>query len=281
MADFPLNYFDPERQSAQIQNYFLPVPTSRSLIRRVSERLGRMIYARHSRHIQATSEARVRHDFPKIARVQDLARENGGLAGKYQFIRLLEIFKLLNLFKPNNALELGSGTSSSVFADYFKDAKRFTTVEESPYWYDRMLSASKEYIQDMTPLLAARRVIRLGKHWACHYEIDHSIKYDFIYVDGPSNIAPDGNHGPDGKTPHIPCVDVELLWKNEVYPRFIVIDGRRATLAHLITNSNNRYRSYLRTDYSLPAWPWQAFAFQYHTILIRHDIDLRNLHASE
>jgi hypothetical protein len=89
--------------------------------------------------VQRWAERYVRQQHPDVYGAQLRAREAGGLAGAYQFVRLWEISALLQYFQPSTCLELGSGTSSILFAKHFQSAERFVTVEESPQWHARLM----------------------------------------------------------------------------------------------------------------------------------------------
>ena len=211
----------------------------------------------------------VRNRLPHVARVQDRTRLDGGLVGDYQFLRLWELWQILQTLHPQNALELGAGASSAVFANYFRDASKFTTVEESPKWRERTLEALGSYTSYVTCLLASRCITTLDSEIVCYYDMDHTGSWDLVYVDGPTNIAPDGLLSVDGKTPHLANADVELFWKNGQYPRFIVVDGRRNTVRRFILSGSNDYQVLLKTDYLPRTSLFEALSFRYHTLLLR------------
>jgi len=96
-----------------------------------------------------------------------------------------------------------------------------------------------------------------------------------MYVDGPTNTTPNGEPGLDG-TQHMPNVDVEMFWKNGIFPKCILVDGRRATVRRLIQNGSSRYKILLRSDYVPVTNPFASFIYRYHTVFLRDDV-ARNL----
>ena len=79
--------------------------------------------------------------YPEIVRVQYENRRQGGLSGKYQWLRLAEIAALVKKFQPGSVCEFGAGTSSALFARLI--GAGFATYEESPYWRERLLGATQ------------------------------------------------------------------------------------------------------------------------------------------
>ena len=99
----------------------------------------------------------------------------GGLVNDYQSYKLYSLVQLLNSYKPKKILELGSGTTTAVFADYVKsnDGVSLVSVDESTDWINKssnlsgisgddarfkMMSAPKivEELEDEAPLYAGK-----------------------------------------------------------------------------------------------------------------------------
>lgn len=223
-------------------------------------------------------EEYIKREFPKVYACQLASRSDGGLVGGYQFCRLWEIDRILRAAKPESVLELGCGTSSAMFASHMVSPTRFVTVEQSAYWLDRMLAASGDLRESMTPKLAATRFFEFGGEPVVHYELeDESRYYDMVYVDGPYNVPPSDlpehlrrrafDLEPNGG--NLACVDVELMWCRGLFPRIIVVDGRESTLRRLRRVDAGRYdfsprsRMAWRLSGKLPDY------FLYHSVIVR------------
>ena len=93
--------------------------------------------------------------------------------------------------KPKSILELGSGRSTTFFADYADSEDiKFTSIEESPHWY-------AEIHRDLRFMFLSGKYIK-------HVPIDHITnwydkelfenavefnRYDLVMIDGPSGIG--------------------------------------------------------------------------------------------
>jgi hypothetical protein len=263
-------WLDVEKYRPLIESAFIATaPNGVSLKQRLAFRVGNAMYQRTRRQIERQSTRLLKAQMPEIVEIQLKAREAGGLSGDYQFVRLWELAHLLAELRPTNALELGSGASSAIFASYFKDASKFTTVEENPQWRDRARAAWGAYAPHINSILASRKLDTAEGKPVCSYDISHQEEYDLIYVDGPYAIL-HGEAAPDGKTFVMACVDIELFWKNDRWPRYIVVDGRRDTLRRFIFNGQERYRILLRTDL-LPHTNFSIYnEYRYHSIFVRN-----------
>ena len=93
--------------------------------------------------------------------------------------------------KPKSILELGSGRSTTFFADY-ADAEgiEFASIEESPHWYAeihrdlRFMFLSGKYIKHV-PLDHATR-------WYDREMFENAVefnRYDLVMIDGPSGVG--------------------------------------------------------------------------------------------
>lgn len=220
--------------------------------------------------------------YPKVLSGQHRLRGDGGLAGDFQYQRLWEIALLVNRFSPLSVLELGSGGSSIMFAELLGDAARFTTVEQSSEWRDRLAAAMTPWPRACTSLLAKAIVHPSDRSSpALSYDIDHSQYYDFVYVDGPSGhglateLQESGHSLPEHMVRNgelnVGSIDIELMWRNNVLPRVVVIDNRVKTVVRLLNAGAHNYDFYLRRNfYTLVDGHWPDF-FLYHTVLVRRE----------
>lgn len=248
----------------------------------VDPRAGALLAAR--RRVSNTGALRASRRFLRTQRAEVLAaqlraREDGGLVGDYQILRLAEIALLCRRFAPKSVLELGSGASTAMFAEEVGRRGRVVTVEESPHWRDRLLDYMDPWTGCFESLRADRVIAEdpVGQV-ASWYDFDHDDDFDLVYVDGPSNYDLDGMTDREHEValqvdpagPHLANIDAELLWRAGHLPKVVVIDARRNTVRRLVTAAGDRYRVFLRSDYRDRTSQRSAY-FLYHTVLIRRD----------
>ncbi len=212
-----------------------------------------------------------------IVRVQLKMRIGSILIGDYQFERLHEIEKLIKMFQPISILEYGSGTSSAMFAKLAGNEIYFQTTDEMKQWVDRLFASLPD---DLKPIINAvitkTKVDKVDSELVISYDTTHDRYFDFVYVDGPYNYAPKilpPESLFESKELHLPNYDLELLWEKGIYPKFIVIDGRRSTVRRLILKGAKHYRIYLKSRYcQYLNKDNDVNYYLYHTILIRKDV---------
>lgn len=212
--------------------------------------------------------------FPEIVSVQRKARSNGGLSGRYQWVRLYEIQWIMRKFNINSVIEFGSGASTAMFARILKDNSKLFSIEESEFWLKRTKgSLSHQFNGYITFLRRDRLIATKDKESTTRYDLESKIYsnyFDLCYVDGPTakplidDTADLNILDPRKKMPNI---DVELFWENHIYPRILVIDGRGATIRRLIQKGKEFYDVYLASFYEPPNS--HSFYFMYHTLFVR------------
>ncbi len=201
---------------------------------------------------------------PEIAKIQLKMRKGSPLVGSNQFRRLYEIEKLLQKFSPSSILEYGSGTSSAMFAKLLEKKGFFKTIDQMPEWRQKLLDILPDNLKKkISSELAKTKIHEVDSEFVIAYDFPHDRYFDFIYVDGPASTKTMANY------------DIELLWKNNIFPKFIVIDGRYSTVRRLILNGRKKYNIYLRSDLMCKIDPNNFFNLcnsLYHTILVRKDV---------
>lgn len=182
------------------------------------------------------------------------------MAGSYQFHRLYEIRNIVKNKSLNSAIEFGSGASTILFTKYLG---KFISIEESHEWrnhYLTKLSILKtirpKFFMKLTnsiTVLDRTEYLDLKNHVVCSYDLPNSIvneKYDLAYIDAPTAWAQNKNIvgmvvDPYGYLPNVSLLELKFL------PTSIIIDGRRATLIHLLRNLENKnYNVMLKGSYS-------------------------------
>ena len=249
-----------------------------SSLQKIGYRFGKKAYFLRKDYVATKAQRYIKEAHPKIYEAQIKAREHGGLEGDYQWCRLFELFSLLEHFKPKSVVEYGSGTSSYVFASFLKDPLAFETYDASQYWLDRTLS-NKDFSPFITGKQAKVRVEGRDSECVSFFDIPHTRHFDFAYVDGPLNhvscldkddplVEKFASFPILDKAGHIPNIDVELMWENNIFPKIVVIDGRRPTLRRLLDKNRGRYDVYLKSDYLVGANISPFPKFCYHTVFV-------------
>ncbi|WP_349371509.1 hypothetical protein [Salinarimonas sp.] len=138
--------------------------------------------------------------------------------------RALDIEKVLRMLAPKRIAELGSGTSTGIFASYVRerDGASLISVDETEHWAG-LTRAGLEAVglapHPRIDVVASRRIEgRRGSHYAFTIEPD----IDLVYVDGPSVSKRDGKGTPNE--------DVLRAFEAGHFPRAIVVDGRIETV---------------------------------------------------
>lgn len=178
---------------------------------------------------------------PIIFIYQIQLRSHDGLSGGYQFVRLLELKKIIKQYKPNTVMEFGSGASSLLFAKY----STLISLEESPYWLEKYT-----YHLNRNKLIPRQLKIKLNNSLFLVPRVEKCVagevvatyesvfdwksqEFDLVYVDGPTNWLQNDSSNCKIKDPleSLPCFGTLELSKK---PKIIVVDGRRATVAFII-----------------------------------------------
>lgn len=212
-----------------------------------------------------------------IIKVQLKMRRGSILSGAYQCERLNEIEQIIRKFGPDSILEYGSATSSAMFAKLAGDKIYFQTTDELKWWLEKLFDSLPHSLKlKVNAILAKTKVDKVEFELVISYDTAHDRYFDFIYVDGPYNEGPkilSSERLAEVKDPsgYLPNYDTELLWENGIYPKIIVIDGRRSTVRRLILKGVKHYKIYLKSAYSR-GLKNDVIYYLYHTILIRKDV---------
>lgn len=184
--------------------------------------------------------------------------EKMGYAGYYErkklptgalapdFADLLNIYDLTRRKKPKAILEIGSGCSSSMFAQALYDnAKedpnqepgKLYSLDGSEYW----MAATSNYMPDHLSALVEFSLCRFRPHELNGEEVavvepipNHA--YDLVYVDGglpnDEQLAATNAKGADA-----------VMLESTAAPGWsILVDGRRATVEYLRRNLKRKYK---------------------------------------
>jgi len=204
---------------------------ARGLLRRGSKFLvRRRMNDAHAKHRAANPSA-----YDELDHIIADYRANGGLEHPRQHYKLFCLQELLEKRKPKAILELGSGTTTAVFANYVRshpDAT-LTVIDESAHWLENARRIAKIEASEQFSLLTATSERTRRDSWVSYeYQWRSDEEFDFIIVDGPTlhkeKTAINGN----------------ILDHLGYRPETIVVDGR-GTTAMLLDKILTGYRSEL------------------------------------
>lgn len=201
-----------------------------------------------------------------IKKILNKQKTSGGLFNWYSFIRLCELVIILKKFKIISCLEFGSGSTSYFLKKY---SKNHLSIEENLKWKKKTLNLNKNI-----RIIHSKRIIKKFKNEACSmYKIKSNKKifkqnYNLVYIDGPTskNFTKIKSLDPKNNTPN---VDIFKLFENKIFPKFIIIDGRRSSIRLILKYYNKKYKVYLRNSYQFSSV--LNLNTYYHTILIKKD----------
>lgn len=245
-----------------------------NLFNKIKFKLLAKVYNYNEKWIYKKAKENILNQYNECYIIQEKCREGDGLSGDFQWVRLNEIVEIMNTFSPDTVCEFGSGGSSAMFAYLLKDKNKFTTVEENEYWQKKMIKSVGSISKYINSLLASRVLIKdKDGESVVHYNMKHDRYYDLVYVDGPSNQKlkndPEDLKTFDTHGRLMPNIDVEIMWENKIYPKVIVIDGRRSTLRRLMQKNPGFYKVYPKSTYTFYQKIFIRPYFLFHSILVR------------
>lgn len=176
-----------------------------------------------------------------------------------------DLWRVLDRFKPRKIVELGSGTTSAVFAHYARaHGAAYVCFEHNAEWAattERCLREAK-LIGDDSPIKVTDMQVTDNTTSSGFVE-SLPADADFIYVDGPPCPIIDGIKKPND--------DVVRLFERGGRPRCIVVDGRFDTVdlirAHPAAADYSFEASYV---YALRRNLWgEALRFREHSIIFK------------
>ena len=164
-------------------------------------------------------------------------RSAGGLKHDFQPYKLFQLTRLLERCRPTSMLELGSGSSTAVFASHIREhGGRLTSVDESASWLENSMKlAGIQPDSKCFEMLHLPAKVGTFKDIACvGYGLLAQEEFDLIFVDGPS-LKFDGIKRKDAIN------DDVFRIADFCPPRMIVVDGRYATVRALEQHLHGRY----------------------------------------
>lgn len=215
---------------------------------RQARALQRIVLRKFERHRLLRAHARHRARHPALYDGNDaiLARyhADGGLNHDYQDYKLACLRALLRDRRPLLTLELGSGSTTPVFADYVRatPGARLVTVDESPDYLRQAAEIAGIERGDLRFSLVVRQreLVRdaAGRVSEMRYLGSFPDAYDMVFIDGPSSVDEQGKKNKQALASNI----FDILQQH--LPRTIVVDGRHATVTALMERFGDRYEAY-------------------------------------
>lgn len=165
---------------------------------------------------------------PRVAAYLRRQADEGGFYREYYELKLLELFFMLERLRPRVILELGGGSTTSVFAEYAarSPGTSVVSVDESGVYMEQTRTRLDPAVRDSVRFVQCdRQEERLGGQLVCCYRDTYrrlleGKEIDVCYVDGPSAIAADDSEGV------IPCVDCIKLLQDGYRIRCLAFDSR-------------------------------------------------------
>ena len=189
-------------------------------------------------------------------------------------LKLLELWDILQTEKPSTILELGSGCTTAVFAEYcnrqyneettwFPRGCNFWTVDENAKFQTEVLrDINSLFVRSAVLPTEELRIANSPENDCVFYKGLSGLSFwgsggGFLYVDGPANSE-------------VPCADASHLMQQDKKPAVVVFDIRRSAVdfARREFGGGNHY------DWSISCFqekdvPWYLSAVRHHTVARR------------
>lgn len=210
-------------------------PVAKGLGARLLWRLAMWVNERRYEHACAEARNLLTKYLPRAAETMAKQRADGGLGHRYSEYKLLELGWHLEQLRPETVLELGSGSTTAVFAEYAaaKPGAVVVSLEESKEFMLKTLERLAEPLRDWVTIChCPRQVDVLDGTEVCYYATDYRQRLpddviDLVYVDGPSCESPTAA----GRL--MPCVDIVHLLEANYTVKNILFDYRVQSIHYL------------------------------------------------
>lgn len=173
-----------------------------------------------------------------------------------------ELWRLLDQYRPRFIAEMGSGTTSAVFALWAqRNGARYLANENHPQW-TAVTRDSLSLLGFAEPAQAVRHVPseRSQAREATRFVEPIPKQADFVYIDGPPCRLDDGRN--------VPNDDIIRLFEEGGTPATIVVDGRLETVDLIRTHpTGRRYHVEGSFNLAMRECQWRsALGFREHTV---------------
>lgn len=176
-----------------------------------------------------------------------------------------DLWRILEQVRPQNIVELGSGTTSAVFALWAERySASYAAFEHHPHWAKVTQSALNKagVLKKKAPIRVVNSRVREDQG-ATGFVEKLPLGSDFIYVDGPPCKLDSGRK--------VPNDDVVRFFDAGGKPKAIVIDGRLETVDLIASHPTAKdYRIQRSFVYCLRRGLWkEAMSGREHTLFLR------------
>lgn len=202
-----------------------------------------------------TLEARLfnARNAPQLSIAYAAFGRKGQISSKRQPRKGRHLWRLLDRAMPNNIVELGSGTTSAVFALWAsRHGARYVAYEHHPGWADTAQQCLREagLVTDGAPVRVVSRRVAEGEASTGFTQLV-PVDADLVYVDGPPCVLESGRK--------VPNDDVIRLFDAGGRPRTIVVDGRFETVDMIRNHPVGRtYGFWPSHEYGIHKGLWRA-----------------------
>lgn len=169
-------------------------------------------------------------------------RAMGGLKSRYQHYKLFCLSRLLKNEKPGSIIEFGTGSSTTVFADYVRNnpGAHLTCVDESEQWLEdsRKIAGISDSDDRFRMIAADRLFLNDDELKQIKYDVDFEEEFDCVFIDGP-DARVDGVKHKDAINPNVFDITKRRL------PRMIIVDIRWATVEAIQKRLGDKYEIFV------------------------------------
>ena len=153
--------------------------------------------------------------------------------------RAMDQLKILRKVAPQRIVELGSGTSTGLFARYVHQTHgaSLLSLDESEDWARLSLKGLERAGLAPHPAIRLEVARRMENAAGSFYAFDLPLDIDLLYIDGPSVMKVEGK-----KTAN---QDIVRLFERGGRPRAIMVDGRVATVQAIADHEAGRHYHFI------------------------------------
>jgi hypothetical protein len=229
-------------------------------------------FARVRRTLQ-TWEARLfnaRHA-PQLGVAYAAFARKGQISSKRQPAKGRDLWRLLDRAEPTRIVELGSGTTSAVFAAWATPREaEYVAYEHHQGWADVAQECLREaaLINGVAPIRVVPARVAADES-STGFTQPVPLDADFVYVDGPPCVLPSGRK--------VPNDDVTRLFDAGGRPRTIVVDGRFETVERIRNHPAAREYDFRPSyEYGIYKRMWDATLRGREHSVFSHKSDVRS-----
>jgi len=220
----------------------------------IKNRVVKFFYKQKLNRIHSSYYSKNIEEYKNIENIIRDFRSSGGLGGDFQIYKLMSLKQLIVKENPKNILELGSGSSTVIFADYIRNnpGTHLTSLDESEHWCNntkRLANISEN--ESRIEIIFAPRIDNIYSNpKETKYEYIVTKPYDFVLIDGPSLAI----NGIRDKT----TINTNIFDIIDIHPpKIILVDIRKSTVDEIQKRFGSIYslqisdviKNQLRPDY--------------------------------